>query len=106
MSAKPDASSVHALSSLDSKSTSLICRLHRRRKPIGVVSMTPKPFRPRRSPPDVLAAIVQDAIDQRIDRDAYRVVLEHEARIRDRLSEELNPLLEVDWDDRNEEDAL
>jgi hypothetical protein len=48
--------------------------------------------------PDVLAAIVRDAIDKRIDRDAYHDVLDHEEAARGRLIERLQPLLDEDWD--------
>ena len=48
-------------------------------------------------PPDVLARIVQNAIDQRVDTDIYRDVLERETCIRQQLGEKLTPLLDEPW---------
>jgi hypothetical protein len=39
------------------------------------------------------------AIDSRIDQVVYRVVLDREKHIRERLTEKLNPLLVEQWDD-------
>ena len=50
-------------------------------------------------PPDVLAHIVQNAIDQRVDTDIYRDVLERETCIRQQLGEKLIPLLDEPWGD-------
>jgi hypothetical protein len=50
-------------------------------------------------PPDVLARIVQNAIDQRVNSDIYRDVLERETCIRQQLGEKLIPLLDEPWGD-------
>jgi hypothetical protein len=50
-------------------------------------------------PPDVLARIVQEAIDQRVASDIYRDVLERETCIRQQLGEKLIPLLDEPWGD-------
>ena len=50
-------------------------------------------------PPDVLAHIFQNAIDQRVDTDIYRDVLERETCIRQQLGEKLTPLLDESWGD-------
>ena len=55
-------------------------------------------------PPDVLARIVQDAIDLRVDVDLYHAIQEREARIRKQLAEKLNPLLSELWDDGVDEE--
>jgi hypothetical protein len=44
-------------------------------------------------PPDVLAAIVRDAIRERVDREAYNEVLGAEERVKRELDKELVPLL-------------
>jgi hypothetical protein len=44
-------------------------------------------------PPDVLAGIIQAAIEARLDADAYAAVLAEEAETREFLSERLQPLL-------------
>ena len=53
-------------------------------------------------PPDVLMRIVRDAIDERLNLDAYNLVLRREENIRTRLAEELASL---DLDDDDGEDA-
>jgi hypothetical protein len=45
-------------------------------------------------PPDVLAQIITDAIEQRLDRKAYNSLLKREARIRNQLIERLDRLLD------------
>jgi len=50
-------------------------------------------------PPDVLARIVQNAIDQRVNSDIHRDVLERETCIRQQLGEKLIPLLDEPWGD-------
>jgi len=47
----------------------------------------------------VLARIVQNAIDQRVNSDIYRDVLERETCIRQQLGEKLIPLLDEPWGD-------
>jgi hypothetical protein len=49
-------------------------------------------------PPDVIVQITTDAITDRLDVAAYRQVLDREGRIRDRLVETLEPLLDEDWE--------
>jgi hypothetical protein len=44
-------------------------------------------------PPDVLAAIIRDAIEQRLDQGAYEAVLEAEREIRESLAPRLAALL-------------
>jgi hypothetical protein len=50
-------------------------------------------------PPDVLAQIVRDAINSRIDQAVLDEVLDHEQRFRNRLTDRLDHLLDEDWDD-------
>lgn len=54
-------------------------------------------------PPDILAQIVRDAINARVDRTTLNHILARERRIRERLAERLDLLLSQDWDD---DDAL
>jgi hypothetical protein len=56
-------------------------------------------------PPDVLAQIVRDAIDSRIDKAVLDAVLAREARIRERLGDRLYHLLDLDWDDDSDGEA-
>ena len=46
----------------------------------------------------MLAQIVSDAVEERLDRDAYDKVLQREKRTRTKLIEELR-LIDGDWED-------
>jgi hypothetical protein len=45
-------------------------------------------------PPDILASIIREAIEQRLDQDAYAAVLEAEREIQQRLTPRLAALLD------------
>jgi hypothetical protein len=57
-------------------------------------------------PPDVLAAIVRDAIRERVDREAYNEVLGAEERVKRELDKELVPLLRYFPDRRRKLNAI
>lgn len=73
---------------------------------LGLPTAPPKPTDRRRFegatvqleaiPPDVLAVIVSDAIEERLDRVAYDAVLAEERDIRQSLGNRLHPLLRDD----------
>jgi hypothetical protein len=67
-------------------------------KPTDRRSFTGETVQAEAFPPDVIVQITTDAITDRLDVAAYRQVLDREGRIRDRLVETLEPLLDEDWE--------